>query len=108
MQIQIGNKVWLADESSKAASGRVVALGGNGVFHHRVIPPHYVRVHLQLVVLNVPLMVPVEEADQATLSDALESSVLWSKACSFPKEWVTRWPFVWSENACTRKQEASK
>ena len=78
--------MWLADTShrvSRVATGSVNALGGSGVFHHRPIPPQFLCVDLHSVAVNAPLMVPVEEADEENLNDALGSSILWAKALTF-------------------------
>ena len=53
------------------------------MFHNRPIPSHYVRVTLENVIEDLPLLVPVVEAEQATLSDAVGSSVLWFKGLMF-------------------------
>ena len=60
-----------------------MAKGGEGTFHCCPIPQHYVRVNVEAVMVNHPLMVPVEEAEQFNLSDALGSSVLWVKNLTF-------------------------
>lgn len=87
--MRVGSQVWLADTldpERRVASGRVLALGGEGLFHTRPIPPQYIRVNLEKVIEDLPLMVPVEEAEQANLSDALGSSVLWFKGLTFLDE----------------------
>ena len=61
----------------RVATGVVIGMGGSGVFHNRPIPPKFVRVELKTVGVNVPLLVPVEEAEQENLNDAVGSSVLW-------------------------------
>ena len=68
------------------ATGTVMSFGGEGKFHNRSIPPQYVRVNLEKVDVNVPLLVPVEEADQTFLEDAIGSSVLWLKDLIFPQK----------------------
>lgn len=78
--------MWLADTldpGRRVATGVVMSLGGNGMFHNRPIPPHCVRVILDNVIEDLPLMVPVVEADQATLSDAIGSSLLWFSSLTF-------------------------
>lgn len=65
------------DPSSRVAAGTVQSLGGHGLFHNRPIPAEYVRVNLEDVFVNIPLMIPVEDADQVNLEDARGSSVLW-------------------------------
>ena len=85
-QVRVGDKVWLADallRQGKVAFGTVMCLGGEGSFHNRPIPPNYVRVNLERVAVNLPLLIPVEEADQANLVDAVGSSVLWKKDLTF-------------------------
>ncbi|KAG0574782.1 hypothetical protein KC19_VG290800 [Ceratodon purpureus] len=85
-ELRIGDSVWIVDTSNKysrVAIGSVMALGGIGAFHNRPIPQEYVCENLHNIAVNAPLMIPVEEADQYSLSDALESSVLWSKALTF-------------------------
>ena len=80
LEIQIGDGVWLSGKvhaETKVANGTIIALGGSATFHHRPIPPEYVRVNLNSVSVNEPLLVLVEEAEQENLSDALGSSVLW-------------------------------
>lgn len=80
MEVQVGDKVCLKGKvhaEATVAKGTIIGLGGSGVFHHRPIPPEYVRVNLSSVSANEPLLVPVEEAEQENLSDALGSSVLW-------------------------------
>ena len=67
-------------------SGTVLLVGGQGLFHNRPIPPQYVRVMLENVEVNLPLMIPVEDADQASLNDAVGSSVLWFKGLVFLQE----------------------
>lgn len=82
MQFQVGDKVKLSNTlypEITVASGTILGLGGAGVFHGRPIPPQYVRITLEKVHLNQPLMVPVEQADLVTLEDAVGSSVLWSR-----------------------------
>ena len=72
--------MWLGDTldpTTRVAAGKIAGLGGTGVFHHRPIPAEYVRVNLEEVFMNIPLMVPVQDADQVTLEDARGSSVLW-------------------------------
>lgn len=80
MQFRVGDRVWLGDrndESIQVATGTVIGLGGQGVFHTRPIPEEYVRVNLEDVYKNTPLLFPVEDADQLNLEDARGSSVLW-------------------------------
>ena len=88
-QILIGKKVWLADapdRKRRVATGTVLEVGANGRFHNRPIPPQHVRINLEHVVMNIPLMVPVDEADQVLLADAMGSSVLWPKDLTFSNE----------------------
>ena len=71
--------VWLGDPSNhnaRVGSGQISGIGGEGMFHNRPIPKKYVRANLESVDVNVSLLVPVEEADQTNLKDALGSSVL--------------------------------
>lgn len=68
------------------AAGIVMGLGGEGAFHNRPIPPQYVRVNLEDVMVDLPLMIPIEEAEQANLNDAVGSSVLWLKGLTFVRE----------------------
>ncbi|KAG0596133.1 hypothetical protein M758_UG227200 [Ceratodon purpureus] len=85
-QVRVGSRVWLADTldfERKVARGRVMALGGEGLFHNRRISQQYLRVNLEEVNEDIPLMVPVEEADQSILRDALGSTVLWFKGLTF-------------------------
>lgn len=82
VDIQVGDKVILGGKvhaGTPIAKGTIIGLGGSGVFHHRPIPPEYIRVNLNAVSVNEPLLVPVEEAEQENLRDALGSSVLWLK-----------------------------
>ena len=86
VQVEVGDKVWLGDvaaPSKRVGTGRVSGLGGTGNFHNRPIPNNYVKVNLESVLVNVPLQIRVEEADQVNLKDALGSSVLWTKDCVF-------------------------
>ena len=81
--------MWLADPldpTTKVGDGTVQSVGGKGSFHGRPIPHQYVRVNLETVVVDLPLMVHVEDADQANLTDALGSSVLWFKGLTFLQE----------------------
>jgi hypothetical protein len=81
--------VWLADTLDPAAcvaTGTVLGLVGHGAFHNRPIPLQYVRVNVEEVLVNLPLMIPVEEADQANLNDARGSSVLWFRGLTFVQE----------------------
>ena len=87
-KLEVGDKVWLGNPANlkvRVGSGRVSSIGGNGQFHHRLIPTQYVRVNLESVEVNTALMVPVEEADQVNLVDAMGSSVLWSRELTFRK-----------------------
>ena len=89
MQIIVGDKVWLGDTldpESRVATGKVMSLGGQGMFHNRPVPSEYIRVNLESVMVNIPLMIPVDEADQSNLNDAIGSSVLWFKGLTFPLE----------------------
>ena len=61
------------------ANGTIIALGGASVFHGKPIPLQYVRVTLDKVFVNQPLMVLVEEAEQVNLEDAIVSNVLWAR-----------------------------
>ena len=74
------------DRDARVATGTVIGLGGRGVFHNRSIPPKYVRVNVEEVFVDIPLMIPVEDAEQMTLNDARGSSVLWFKELTFLKE----------------------
>lgn len=85
-QLQVGDEVWLAhseNPETRVAMGTVVGIAGTGVFHCRPIPAKFVRVELKTVSSNVPLMIPVEEAEQENLNDAVGSSVLWSEDLTF-------------------------
>ena len=87
-QVAVGAKVWIADTlnpNAKVATGTVMSLAGQGQFHNRPIPPGFVRVTLEKVDVNIPLMIPVEDAEQVNLEDALGSSVLWLKGLTFPR-----------------------
>ena len=89
IQIGPGDKVWLADNLDlllRVGAGTVLSVGGEGMFHNRPIPSRYLRVNLEEVIVDFPLMVPVEQADQANLSDALGSSVLWLKELVFLRQ----------------------
>lgn len=82
----MGSKVWLADTldpGRRVATGTIMSMGGNGMFHNRPIPQQCVRVLLGNVIEDLPLMIPVVEADQAMLSDAVGSSVLWFRSLTF-------------------------
>ena len=81
--------MWLADpldSNVRIGSGTVLSIGGAGLFHNRTIPPQYLRVNLEEVIVDLPLMIPVEEVDQLTLNDAIGSSVLWFKGLVFPRK----------------------
>ena len=81
--------MWLADtldRDARVAMGTVIGLGGHGVFHNRSIPPKYVRVNLEEVMVDIPLMILVEEAEQMTLNDARGSCVLWFEELTFLEE----------------------
>ena len=67
------------DPKITVATGTIMSLGGTSVFHGKPIPTQYIRVTLEKVSLNQPLMVPVEDAEQVTLQDPIGSSVLWSR-----------------------------
>ena len=72
--------MWLGDRKNRSirvATGTVIGLGGHGVFHTRPIPQDFVRVNIEEVIANIPLMCPVEDADQFNLEDERGSSVLW-------------------------------
>lgn len=89
LQLRLGDRVWLADPSNpktRVANGNILGFGGNALFHGRLIPAQYVRVNLSSVQVNKPLMVPVEEADQEKLEDALGSSVLWPRKLTFMED----------------------
>ena len=82
MQLQVGDKVRLANTlqlNREVAKGTVMEMGGQGLFHNRPISPQDVRVNLNSVLLNIPLLVPVEEADQVNIEDAVGSGVLWPR-----------------------------
>ena len=86
MQFTVGDTVWLVDpgdKTAKVAKGRVQGLAGHGLFHTRPIPAGYVRVNLEQILVNIPLVFPVEAADQVNLEDARGSSVLWYAALTF-------------------------
>ena len=90
IQLQIGDKVKLSDPANPKAhvgSGRIAGFGGEGLFHNRPIPKKYLRINLESVEVNVPLIVPNEEADQSNLEDALGSSVLWLRDLTFHSNW---------------------
>ncbi|KAG0565563.1 hypothetical protein KC19_8G200000 [Ceratodon purpureus] len=85
-ELRVGDWVWLAekaDSKTLVATGQVSAIADGGMFHNRPIPIQYVRVNVESVAINVPLYVPVEDADQNTMTDALGSSVLWPKRLTF-------------------------
>ncbi|KAG0555026.1 hypothetical protein KC19_12G137900 [Ceratodon purpureus] len=84
----VGDWVRLADKADKnitVGTGQISGLGEGGMFHNRPIPFQHIRVNLDIVDVNVPLFVPVEEADQYTLEDAIGSCVLWPKELTFRK-----------------------
>ena len=86
IQVAIGDKVWMAHidhHEMEVAKGTVISLGGQGAFHNRPIPQDYVRINLEGVTVNVPLLVPVIEAKQESLQDAAGSSVLWLKQLTY-------------------------
>ena len=90
LQLRIGDWVWLAEKAESnilVATGQVSGLADGGMFHNRPIPKKYVRINVESVAVNVPLYVPVDEADQTTLTDALGSSVLWPTRLTFRKIW---------------------
>ena len=60
-----------------------MAMGRNNMFYNRPIPSHSIRVTLEKVIEDLPLKVSVVEANQATLSDAVGSSVLWFRGLTF-------------------------
>ena len=74
------------DGNIEVATGTVIGLGGQGVFHTRPIPEDYIRVDIEEVFKNIPLMFPVEDADQLNLDDARGSSVLWHVALTSAKQ----------------------
>ena len=85
----MGSRVWLADTLDprrRIATGIVMALGGNGMFHNCPIPSHCIRVTLEKVIVNLPLMVSVVEEDQTTLTDVVCSSVLWYRGLTFVEQ----------------------
>ena len=80
MQLRVGDRVWLGDRDDKnikVATGTVIGLAGHGVFHTRPVPEDYVRINVEEIFKDIPLMYPVEAADQFNLEDARGSSVLW-------------------------------
>ncbi|KAG0573347.1 hypothetical protein KC19_VG170400 [Ceratodon purpureus] len=84
----VGDWVRLADKSDvniTVGTGQASGLGDSGMFHNRPIPFQHIRVNINTVALNVPLCVPVEEAEQYTLEDAMGSSVLWPRRLTFRK-----------------------
>ena len=86
--LKIGDWVWLADKVDSrvlVASGQVSGLGNGGMFHNRPIPNQFARVNIDRVDVNMPLYVPVEEADQTFLKDAEGSSVLWPQSLTYRK-----------------------
>ncbi|KAG0595587.1 hypothetical protein M758_UG179100 [Ceratodon purpureus] len=88
IKLRIGDWVWLAEKAESnilVATGQVSGLADGGMFHNRPIPKKYVRINVESVAVNVPLYVPVDEADQTTLTDALGSSVLWPTRLTFRK-----------------------
>ena len=94
MQFQVGDRVRLSNTlypEINVASETVMALWGAGVFHGKPIPPQYLRVTLEKVSLNQPLMVPVEQVEQVTLEDAMGSSVLWARELTILEKWSIRW-----------------
>ena len=85
-QQRVGDRVWLADTlnpDSRVARGTVMGMSGVGLFHNCAILPKYVRVNLHSVDVNIPLMIPVEDAEQVNLKDALGSSVHWFESLTF-------------------------
>ncbi|KAG0574908.1 hypothetical protein KC19_VG301700 [Ceratodon purpureus] len=87
-EMTVASRVWLADTLNprrRVATGVVMSLGGNGMFHNRPITAHCVRVTLETVLEKVLLMVSVEDADQATLHDAVGSNILWFGGLTFPE-----------------------
>lgn len=87
--MKAGDKVWLGDTVDPGihvGAGTVLSTGGRGMFHNRPVPPEYVRINLEEVLVDLPLMIPVEEADMVNLSDAKGSSVLWFKGLVFLQE----------------------
>ena len=81
--------MWIAetaDPTTPVAIGVLIGHGGEGLFHCRPFPPHFVRINVEKVLIDTTLMVPVEEADQTNLSDALGTSVLWLRSLTFAQE----------------------
>ena len=77
-QVAAGDKVWLGDTVDahvRVGRGTVMSLGGSGLFHNRPIPPEYVRVNLEEVLVDLPLMIPVEAA-AANSHDTRFNSIL--------------------------------
>ena len=79
--------MWLADIRNldrEVGTGSIMTLRGHGSFQNRPIPHDYIRVTLETVTVNVPLVIPVTDAVQENLDDAKGSSVLWLKQLTFP------------------------
>ncbi|KAG0573579.1 hypothetical protein KC19_VG190300 [Ceratodon purpureus] len=71
-ELNVGDKVWIAKKDDSKVSvgrGRVFVAGGFGLFHHKPIRLEYVRVDLEIVLENTPLLVPVHGADQVTFEN---------------------------------------
>ena len=86
VQITVGDRVWLADihnPKREVGIGTVMSVGGHGSFHNMHIPPDYIRITLEAVTVNVPLLVPVTNAEQENIDDAKGSSVLWLKRLTY-------------------------
>lgn len=49
------------------------------MFHNRPIPPYYVRMKLEDIIVNLHFMILVEKAEQSNLNDDIGLSMLWFK-----------------------------
>lgn len=65
------------DLGPRVGFGKVAAT--TSVFHGCTIPPHYIRIDVIEVLKNIEFMIPIVDAKQKNLIDALGSTILWFK-----------------------------
>lgn len=84
-QFKAGDKVWLAnvnDVLERVATATVFV--NQSSFHYKPIEDAFVRLTINKVHVNVPLLKPVDDAEEYYLADAVGESVLWMKKLTFP------------------------
>jgi hypothetical protein len=64
----------------KATSGVISGLWGKHKFHFGTIPNSWFKIDIrEVLVPDVALMFPIEEADQHTVEDAVGGNVVWDQ-----------------------------